>query len=1009
MELNVDRLKAVITDFALNHKQNIVQNLVCVKDGDEFADVFFNWLLGDVSGPGVFILNAKVCIIACEGGDSLEKVDLSSLKLQPRMKVSEFPEENIAEFIGNQMDMGGKKTVFLTAKNAEISTGLKAKEMIIKKGYSLISMSLAKLGKQGKTSLARCSKVLVDIMKKAYAEGIEYADMEEGQTYEQFVEKYLMVHAKDYFDQGFSLKLANPNGDKAIDKSAMYLELEGCMKGIHVSVGRTFIYEASRQIGEAYGHLLACRDAVQKQFRKESCKLKDINEVIFKTLPPQYHPQWEMKAKKMVRDRQTKKMQEAILNVCGHVSGVLSSDLDKPIRSDKLFRLLADTVFNLRLGLRLPADNGSSVVLLLKDTFIVQKRKNGLIINNLTSEISSDLPDIFNQNVPSESEDELNDTNVERLKPTTRGMRRRNEEIQNNDEAEALRIRQMEIREEKARQALEGEKKVTAKKIEAKEIKAYNSSAEFPSIVSHDRISVVKRDRTVFLPINNTPTPFDVVCMKSVRMNEDVVGKNRTFEYNLTFFGPTDTSSKAIPLSMSAAAKSNLDKVYIKRVTLSSSSGEHLTSVFRETKKLISDSREADKQKEEEQTLVHQERLEIFRGRKAKSMLDLEISPKISGRKTQGRLEIQQNGVRYVSSKREVVDVIYRNIRSIFLQPASVGSTKSIIHLSLRNAIMVGKKKFTQISFFTDVVSSSQDTNDRRRGMQGRDEFEEQERDLKLVKMVNSKFKKFCRNIRDQSREHAKETGKGDGIDVDGPNPSLHFDACLVTGRMDRVYTTTTALISITETPPMVIFLDDIMHIHFERVNSTNRTFDIAIVFKSGKGKAAGFEKLTAIERKHVNVLKKYFTEYDISLTESSRPFDWGEAIKVVRSPHFFKNVDEDGNPKLVGFLFFDDEAHRELVDGDGEGDTSAFSEDIYSEDEESEFDEDEFDEDEESSDQDEEFDDDDDDDEIADWDELAKQAHKDDRKRTYYTEDKRDHKLSKKRLAPPKKRRRVQ
>jgi nucleosome binding factor SPN SPT16 subunit len=132
----------------------------------------------------------------------------------------------------------------------------------------------------------------------------------------------------------------------------------------------------------------------------------------------------------------------------------------------------------------------------------------------------------------------------------------------------------------------------------------------------------------------------------------------------------------------------------------------------------ISELRKRFKQKElreqEEATLVEQEKLNRTKNERVPRLADLTMRPVAAGRKTQGNLEAHSNGLRFISTRNEVVDVMYNNIKYAIYQPCE-NEIMVLIHFHLKNPIMIGKKKHTDVQFFTEVVEASQAVDNARR------------------------------------------------------------------------------------------------------------------------------------------------------------------------------------------------------------------------------------------------------------------------------------------------------
>lgn len=68
-----------------------------------------------------------------------------------------------------------------------------------------------------------------------------------------------------------------------------------------------------------------------------------------------------------------------------------------------------------------------------------------------------------------------------------------------------------------------------------------------------------------------------------------------------------------------------------------------------------------------------------------------------------GTLEAHTNGFRYSTMRQEEkVDVMYRNIKHAFFQPAEKEMI-TLVHFHLHNYIMVGTKKTKDVQFYVEV------------------------------------------------------------------------------------------------------------------------------------------------------------------------------------------------------------------------------------------------------------------------------------------------------------------
>jgi hypothetical protein len=88
---------------------------------------------------------------------------------------------------------------------------------------------------------------------------------------------------------------------------------------------------------------------------------------------------------------------------------------------------------------------------------------------------------------------------------------------------------------------------------------------------------------------------------------------------------------------------------------------------------------------------------------------DLWIRPAFGGRgrKMSGTLEAHTNGYRYSTMRQEEkVDIMYRNIKHAFFQPAEKEMI-TLVHFHLHNYIMVGTKKTKDVQFYVEVCAGA--------------------------------------------------------------------------------------------------------------------------------------------------------------------------------------------------------------------------------------------------------------------------------------------------------------
>jgi nucleosome binding factor SPN SPT16 subunit len=377
---------------------------------------------------------------------------------------------------------------------------------------------------------------------------------------------------------------------------------------------------------------------------------------------------------------------------------------------------------------------------------------------------------------------------------------------------------------------------------------------------------------------------------------------------------------------------------------------------------------------QEEADLVVQEKLIRTKNERVPRLADLTMRPVVAGRKTQGNLEAHTNGLRFISTRSEVVDVMYSNIKYAIYQPCE-NEIMVLIHFHLKNPIMIGKKKHNDVQFYTEVVDASQAVDNSRRSMYDPDEMDDEQRERQLRKRLNQAFKEFCKKVDAVARKH------GHQLEFDLPYRDLGF-----TGNphkeMVQIIPTLNCLVNLTETPFFVVDLDEVDHVHFERVTYMSKAFDIVLVNKDQKGQPW---RIDMIPNGDKDAIQEWLTDMEITYTEGPMNLNWKQIMKTVdEDDRFYMTTEEDEvTEKEGGWEFLRMFGRDDDDDDDADEDDSAFSgEKVESEEEDSaESEQEEFDsmseEDEEDFEADEELEE-----QGLDWDEMEAEAAQDDKRK---------------------------
>jgi nucleosome binding factor SPN SPT16 subunit len=245
-------------------------------------------------------------------------------------------------------------------------------------------------------------------------------------------------------------------------------------------------------------------------------------------------------------------------------------------------------------------------------------------------------------------------------------------------------------------------------------------------------------------------------------------------------------------------------------------------------------------------------------------------------------------------------------MKHLFFQP-SQHELIVIIHVHLKNPIMLGKKKTKDVQFVREATEMQFDEtgNRKRRHKFGdEEEFEQEQEERRRRAALDKEFKNFAEKIADAARN--------ENVSVDIPYRELGFNG--VPSRSSvLVQPTTDCLVQLTEPPFTCLTLSEIEIVHLERVQFGLRNFDMVVVFKDYNRPPV---HINTIPVESLDPVKDWLDSVDIPFTEGPLNLNWATIMKTVTSdPHQFF---ADG-----GWSFLSNESDDE---GDGdEEEESAF------------------------------------------------------------------------------------
>eukprot|EP00566_Odontella_aurita_P036470 CAMPEP_0113591852 /NCGR_PEP_ID=MMETSP0015_2-20120614/37504_1 /TAXON_ID=2838 /ORGANISM="Odontella" /LENGTH=1043 /DNA_ID=CAMNT_0000498289 /DNA_START=184 /DNA_END=3311 /DNA_ORIENTATION=- /assembly_acc=CAM_ASM_000160 len=450
----------------------------------------------------------------------------------------------------------------------------------------------------------------------------------------------------------------------------------------------------------------------------------------------------------------------------------------------------------------------------------------------------------------------------------------------------------------------------------AEELETYMRTKDYPDNVLPNQVKVDMANKCVILPVCGNPVPFHISTIKNCVLPEaDAATYLRINFYTAGMALGKDAPKNTAMLVQRYAPYAS----FIREMTFRSLEPHNLTQAYRQIQELRKRERQKELREQEEADLVKQEKLVRTKTERVPRLADLTMRPVFAGRKTQGNLESHTNGMRFISTRGEVVDIMYANIKHAIFQPCEQ-EIMVLVHFHLKNPIMLGKKKQADIQFFTEVVDASQAVDGARRSMYDPDEMDDEQRERQLRRRLNEAFKEFCRKMEAVARKN------GYSLEFDLPYRDLGFQG---NPHKEMVFITPTlnCLVNLTETPFFVVDLSDVDHVHFERVTFASKALDIVLIPKDFSKQPW---RVDMIPNDNKDSIQEWLTDMELSYTEGPMNLNWKQIMETVKSDdRFYMNTEEDEvTEKEAGWEFLRMYGHDDADDDDDDDEDSEFDED---------------------------------------------------------------------------------
>ncbi|CAF4420830.1 unnamed protein product, partial [Rotaria socialis] len=397
-------------------------------------------------------------------------------------------------------------------------------------------------------------------------------------------------------------------------------------------------------------------------------------------------------------------------------------------------------------------------------------------------------------------------------------------------------------------------------------LNSYKSEGQLPQDpdIQDLKLYVDKRYETVILPINGVATPFHISTIKNVSLAVE----GEYIYLRINFYNPAGIGKQADSIDK--------ENVYIKELTYRASNEKkddvapasnnlsHVHKLILETQKKFKDQEQERKQME---GVVKQAALTLNASKTNPKLKDLYMRPSLANKKINGTLEAHTNGFRYTSVRGDKIDILYSNVSHAFYQPCD-NEMIILIHFHLKHAIVFGKRKQIDVQFYTEVGELTTDLG-KHRNMHDRDDIlaEQAERDLR--NRLKAAFKGFIDKVIQQ---------KNFPFEFEQPFRPLGFHGTPHRS-MVLIMPTTTCVVQLTEWPPMVIVLDEVELVHFERVHFQLKNFDMVFIMKEYSQKTYSIQSIPMNE---LDPIKNWLNSCDMCYTEGPQTLNWSKIMKTI-------------------------------------------------------------------------------------------------------------------------------
>lgn len=819
------------------------------------------------------------------------------------------------------------------------------------KRYILPTLEAVVSRDDGKTTLHAFSSDLSDrIAKPVTIPGLE--KLEAPEEFSPGLPVYV-THAGEYTE-----KITEGTGSEApLQATALIVRYGVKYRGYTAYMARTILFEKAmpRQAAQAYEFAL------------------DVQATLLEALVPNAHV--AAIASKVLETAKAKNPEFAakLVPVLGWVTGLNVQEVKGQIGAKGTTTVQADMAFVVRVVVQDLEDAGKTYAIELADTVVVGAT-GPAAFRTKAPRLAADV--IY----ATASDDAFGDDAVDvvETRKDLRSITRAGQAPQDTINAEGTRMKMLAelLASKEAEWKQNGGKRVTQEVLEEQrtydlgrlgmgELACYPSSAASEQQVAGlppSLLHVHRETNAMWLPVNGKAVPFHVSTVNKI----DLKKEGSTITMVVTFHSTQESNH---------AFKQHRTKVFIRELAYTAPAArferpfEDFGKAVRELQAKI---KNADAARKAKQGLAAAIQVKPIGNPMRLRAVKMRPPPAAGGKdKDKGNLELHDTGLRFTFNAGEPLEFHFDNIKHCIFQHALKGDSMTIFHITLKQPMMIGKRKTDEVQVVAEILRDADDLDKGgRRGGEAA-EAQEEEQEHKLLIATNTEFMNFSRAVSAKSGRAVETSIQKFGFQGVPLRENTHLRG------------STNVLWAIKDFPFFTMNVKEIEIAHFERAAQGSKTVDVSFIPFTYKSPIT----ITAIMWGEFGVVKDWCLAAKIPYAEHAININWAQMLKVIREDQEWEPWSVEGGWRTC--IEDDDEeeedddddsSYHESEDEDG-SDGGSDDDDEGSDEDESDLDWDESESgpDTESSGS---------DDDEAYWEKMDKKANDEDRKRQISSDD---------------------